>query len=452
MKHSSLLLLVFLTACQVSNKPDLARLYQPQGNDHSNTPLVLIHGSLGSKLQLSENKEQVWPGKINDLIFSDYKILANVIDAESLSVDLSVIEPYAIFDSFSGISIYDEIIETLSTYGGYHLSEVTQAPKNGRNMYVFIYDWRQDNVYNAQQLASFIDAVLKLNPSHENLDVVAHSMGGLILRYYQRFGSKDVLADLMTPNQSISTETQANKIRHAIFLGTPQLGSVKPIDRLKAGFDFNLRNIPVEVQISMPSIYQLLPYPNSSWLVDLNRQDVNFNLYDPESWKKQKWSIYNPEIQKRIIKAADSEENGKKEVEKLKQFFQLQLNRAEAFWQSLSPQYEVAHEGFVILGGSCNQTLNKLIAEEKDGQLIFHHEIRRHLGQVQEQKNILFEPGDGQVSKSSLLGLIQNTQTGQTEQIIKVKYPIFVCEDHFKLTQNLTFQDNLLHVLLNSSY
>lgn len=448
MKPGSLLLFAFLAACQVSNKPDLARLYQPQGNDHSNTPLVLIHGSLGSKLQVSATKEQVWPGKINDLIFSDYKVLANTIDPETLSVDLSIIEPYAIFDSFSGISIYDEIIETLSTYGGYHLSELNQAPVEGRNMYVFVYDWRQDNVYNAQKLAIFIDAVLELNPNHSNLDVVAHSMGGLILRYYQRFGDKDVLPDLINDNP-VTTLSQANKIRHAVFLGTPQLGSVKPIDRLKAGFDFNLRNIPVEVQISMPSIYQLLPYPDSSWLADFKGNDVEFDLYDPSIWAAQKWSIFNTDVQKKIIKAADTDALGINEVETLKKFFNHQLIRAKAFWQSLSPEFEVDHDGFVILGGSCNQTLNKLIIEEDGSEIIFHNEIRRSLGGVQEQRNILFEPGDGQVSKSSLLGLIESNHSDQIESIIKVKYPIFVCEDHFKLTQNLTFQDNLLHVLSN---
>lgn len=452
MKHCTLVLFIFLTACQVSNKPDLARLYHPQGNDNSNTPLILIHGSLGSKLQLTETTKQVWPGKINDLIFSDYKILSNVIDSETLSVDYSIIEPYAIFDSYSGLSIYDEIIETLATYGGYHLSDLNQAPKDGRNMYVFIYDWRQDNVYNAQKLATFIDSVLSLNQNHSNLDIVAHSMGGLILRYYQRFGNKDVLDDLMSSETSVTTLSHANKIRHAIFLGTPQLGSVKPIDRLKAGFDFNLRNIPVEVQISMPSVYQLLPYPESNWLSDSDGKPVDFDLYDPNNWKQQQWSIYQPDIQERIIKAAETEKIGVKEVETLKLFFNYQLTRANAFWRSLSPEFEVPHEGFVILGGSCNRTLNKLIIEETDSEVVFHGDVRRHLGLVDEQRDILYEPGDGQVSKSSLLGLIQNKTTGQTEQIIKVKYPIFVCEDHFKLTQNLTFQDNLLHVLLNRSY
>jgi hypothetical protein len=30
-----------------------------------------------------------------------------------------------------------------------------------------------------------------------------------------------------------------------------------------------------------------------------------------------------------------------------------------------------------------------------------------------------------------------------------VKYPVFLCEDHTKLTGNISFQDNLMHALLS---
>ncbi len=453
MKSWPIVLFIFLTACQVNKKPDLALLYQPHGTDHSNTPLILLHGSLGSKLRLVENQEEVWPGKINDLIFSNYKVLANVIKPESLEIDYAVIESYAIFDSYSGLSIYDDIIETLTTYGGYQLGTLEQqTPINERPMYIFHYDWRQDNVHNAQQLATFIDSVLTKHPKHSNVDVVAHSMGGLILRYYQRFGDFDVLPNLISADRSIpaiKTNSQAHKIRHAIFLGTPQLGSVKPAQRLKAGFDFNLRNIPVEVQITMPSIYQLLPHPESNWLSTIDGDAVNFDLYDPKLWQQQKWSIYDPEVQAKIIKEAETTEQGHTELETLKAFFNQQLKRAEAFWHALAPDYEVEHEGFVIMGGSCKQTLNRLIIEKDNNKIRFHESIRRQLGDAKTQKNILFEPGDGQVSKSSLLGQIHDPITHQTTETIKIKYPVFVCEDHKKLTSNITFQDNLLHILLN---
>ncbi len=452
----SLLALLFsLTACQVNKKPDLARLYQPIGTDFSNTPLILIHGSLGSKLRLKSTEKEVWPGKIKDLIFSNYKILANQIIPDTLQVDHSLIESYAIFDSFSGLSIYDDIIQTLTEYGNYHIADLKQMAVDGRSLYIFHYDWRQDNVYNAQRLAQFIDQVLN-HAKHKQVDVVAHSLGGLILRYYQRFGAHDILPLLMQPSDNTieqpTTHSQASKIRHAVFLGTPQLGTVKAIDRLRSGFDFNLRNIPVEVQITMPSVYQLLPHPFSRWAANSAGELLDIDIYNPELWQKNQWAIYDKNVIDRIMTSAKSPENGQQEVKTLQHFFNHQLLRAQAFWHALTPKYEVDHEGFIIMGGSCNETLNRVIAEKDttSGFINLHHSVRREQDDIDLQKSILFEPGDGQVSKSSLLGQAKSKGHKHTLKTIKVKYPVFVCEDHLKLTENITFQDNLLHVLLNN--
>lgn len=448
-------LFLLLTACQVSKRPDLAQLYQQHGTDHSDTPLILIHGTMGSKLRFKDSLEEVWPGKINQLIFSNYKKLANLIDPETNSLLPSAIESYGIFDSYSGLSVYDEVINTLLENGGYQLNDISNLQaKEGRNLYVFHYDWRQDNVSNAQLLAQYIAHVLEKHPKHQQVDVVAHSMGGLILRYFQRFGAEDVLdeLDLLSGHEQMKLNlSQTDKIRHAIFLGTPQLGSVKSVVRLLSGFDFNLRNVPVEVQITMPSVYQLLPHPQSHWLVDIEGHPQTLNLYDPKIWQDNLWSIYNPEVQSRILKHSDDQAEGLRTIKSLEHFFVKQLTRANSFWRALSAEFEVKHEGFVIMGGDCNKTLSRLLILNNgthlslsDNHLMIEDLTRRALF-----KSALYEPGDGQVTKSSLLGQIHNPITHQTIKTINIKYPVFVCEDHIKLTQNLTFQDNLLHILLN---
>ncbi len=455
-RHLLWVWLLMLGACQSNKKPDLAQLYQQHATDHSNTPLVLIHGTMGSKLRFKETQQQVWPGKINQLIFSNYKKLANRIDASGLDVVEPDIESYAIFDSYSGLSIYDEIIDTLVEFGGYQQSDFNHFDRTKRNLYIFHYDWRQDNVKSAAKLDEFIEQVLQNHPNHDQVDVVAHSMGGLILRYYQRYGSHDVLENIekymsgeWTPDLEHYSKT--HRIRHAIFLGTPQLGSVKSIKRLQEGFDFNLRNIPVEVQITMPTVYQLLPHPQHQWSLDPNGDPVDLDLFDPSLWKNNQWSIYNPQVQKKIIKRAQNETSGQAEVSKLQQFFNHQLTRARLFWLALSPGFEDDHEGFIIMGGDCKDTLSHLIVsqDEQFMQLGDKVSLSDHFGSRAQYQNILFEPGDGQVSKSSLLGQVHDIATHENHKTIKIKYPVFVCEEHFKLTQNLTFQDNLLHILLH---
>lgn len=450
-------LLIWLCGCQVSKKPDLAQLYQQHGTDHSNTPLILIHGTMGSKLRHATTGEQLWPGKINQLIFSNYRKLANQIDPQTIEVIDDDIESYAIFDSYSGLSIYDEIIETLTTYGQYRENTIGGQALPERNLYVFHYDWRQDNVHNAGLLSRFIEEVLQQHPEHQQVDVVAHSMGGLILRYYQRFGGADVLPEIQ---RMLSGDINARDIpqhphqafiRHAIFLGTPQLGSVKSVARLHQGFDFNLRNIPVEVQVTMPSVFQLLPHPASSWAVDDQGQPLNLDVFDPALWQKHRWSVYNPQVQQRIIEDADTIESGEQHVEVLQRFFDAQLRRARAFWTALSPQFEADHEGYVIMGGDCDRTLDRLILHQQQDQLELLDDINMSDDHPTRSNHRawLYAPGDGQVSKASLLGQIHNPVTHETTHTLHIRYPVFVCEDHLKLTQNITFQDNLLHILLN---
>ncbi len=59
---------------------------------------------------------------------------------------------------------------------------VAQRPKRP-NLFVFPYDWRQDISTNAARLATYIGCVRAFYPN-QKVDIVAHSMGGLLTRRY----------------------------------------------------------------------------------------------------------------------------------------------------------------------------------------------------------------------------------------------------------------------------
>ena len=61
---------------------------------------------------------------------------------------------------------------------------------------MFEYDWRQDNVVSARKLHHYLDQIREDHGDPTlKFDAVAHSMGGLITRYFARYGSEDVLDD-----------------------------------------------------------------------------------------------------------------------------------------------------------------------------------------------------------------------------------------------------------------
>lgn len=113
------------------------------------------------------------------------------------------------------------------------------------NFYQFPYDWRRDSRANARILKRLIDKRLKCwreksGASDAKVILLAHSMGGLISRYYL-----EVL--------------EGWKDSRALFtFGTPYRGSLKAVNFLANGYKQLFLDL-TEVMRSLTSIYQLLP-------------------------------------------------------------------------------------------------------------------------------------------------------------------------------------------------
>jgi len=93
---------------------------------------------------------------------------------------------------------YDDLIQAFKD-SGYELN---------KDLFVFPYDWSWDNYQTANLLKEKIKDI-KNSCGCSKVDVVAHSMGGLVARAY------------------ISSQSYENDIDKLIFLGTPHLGSPK---------------------------------------------------------------------------------------------------------------------------------------------------------------------------------------------------------------------------------
>jgi hypothetical protein len=63
---------------------------------------------------------------------------------------------------------------------------------------------------------------------------------------------------------------------------------------------------------------------------------------------------------------------------------------------------------------------------------------------------LMLEPGDGEVTKPSLLAreALNPVAPRNDALFFPLAYAFFLCENHERLTGNINFQDNLLNVLL----
>ncbi|MEM7083600.1 MAG: hypothetical protein AAF465_12790 [Pseudomonadota bacterium] len=450
-----LALILTLCGCAGSpNRPDLARLYAHQADDSAIVPVVLIHGMLGARLYNHDTQNEIWPGSLRRLLFDDYRALELDISQRDAVLVPSSLTPSGITDGAGGRDFYGRIIKVLSGAGGYDITEIgTPANGNRRRLYVFDYDWRQDNVYNVRRLHAFIEAIRRDHNAEDlKVDVVAHSMGGLITRYYARYGTQDVLDDNAFP---VNLEG-ASRLRRVVLLGTPNFGSVLAADILDKGMRVGFGTIAPEVVATFPSAYQVLPHALHAWLLDMQGEALSHDIFDVEFWRDHQLSIFHPKVRQRIVEAAASPAQGRARFEAFEAFFDRSLERARRFTWSLTVTLDQVPIRYGVFGGDCALTPTRMVLEPVDE----HHHLRlepkdiKHKQPGIDYERRMLEPGDGTVSKASLLARQSSDPTIARHRysFFPLGYAFFLCEDHQTLTGNISFQDNLLNALLSADH
>ena len=307
-----LIAVLLLSACRSEPRPDLGAIYDEPAQKigaHRN-PVIVIPGILGSKLEEPGMKTPVWGAFTYGAADPDYPEGARLValpmgKGKALSELKDTVVPTTVLDSVEidvallvrGLEIdaYDEIIMTLAA-GSYRDETISLAMSGPVNQgehftcFQYAYDWRRDiseqaailheRVLHAQQSAQ---EGFKLN-TPPRVDIVAHSMGGLVLRYYLRYGTQALLEDGSLPELNWAG---AQHIERAIIIGTPSAGSALSLTQLVEGVNYVGLITPTyrpAVLGSMPSIYQLLPRVRHGRVVDEETGEP-IDFLDAKVWK-----------------------------------------------------------------------------------------------------------------------------------------------------------------------
>ncbi|MEP6634241.1 MAG: hypothetical protein ABJA62_08540 [Luteimonas sp.] len=431
--------------------PDLHRLYMASMRSDQQPPVILIHGVYGAKLRGRDGHER-WPGGLRGLLFPSFQALALPIDAKTLAVGDDGTRAYALFDRVLGRDFYGAIVRTLEHAGGYVRGIPGHPMRNrGRQYYVFLYDWRRDDIESARALDALIERIrADYGQPKLRVDIVAHSNGGLIARYYARYGR----ADLLDGNDFPVTQAGAAKIRRLILLGTPNFGSVSAVMALIEGNQVGPRRMPPELLLTMPSTYELLPHALTVWLIDGAGRPLPRDIFDVELWRQYRWGVFDPALRERVRRQYDDPAAGERHLKVLERFFAKQLERARRFSWSLSVAEPANPLRLVVLGGDCEKTPARLLLENVDGRAV----PRQWPGDIAHPQPgvdydaLMLEPGDGTVTKSSLLArdTLDPATPRNPDSHFPLDYPVFLCEHHTRLAGNPSFQDNLLQALLST--
>jgi pimeloyl-ACP methyl ester carboxylesterase len=429
--------------------PDLARLYAAQAVNREAVPVILIPGLLGSRLARSSDGMELWPGSTGKLLTSGYLELAMRFDPVTLEPLDDGIVASGLFDNAIGRDFYGRVVEALREVGGYQLSRPGDpVVEQKARLYVFTYDWRQDNVLTARKLDALIEEIRRdYGDPTLRVDVIAHSMGGLIVRYYQRYGTEDVLDGNVFP----VTGAGAAKIRRFVMLGTPNQGSVTAIHKFLNGYRVGLASLPVEGVATMPALFQLFPHPLVDWITAIDGRPLERDLFDVELWRRFQWSIFDPRVQRRMR----HEQGAWPDQAVFERWFEKRLERGRRFvWSLMVPTGNVRLMEPLMFGGNCVPTPRRLVIEEVDGDSVARLRPEQILQPEPgiDYEGLMFEPGDGTVTKSSLLGRQQLHPSVPRHEYsnVEISRAFFICERHDALTGNITLLDNMLNFLLSA--
>lgn len=426
----------------------LTRLYAKQRNVPKKNPVIFIHGILGSVLKDPKTGRIIWGGVFE----GSMQKLALPIESKTLSKDHDELVPVKVMERFSWFGgllekdIYGVVERVAIKAGGYVLNQ---------DAFILVYDWRRDLVETAKQLDEFIEEIKqRLGKPNLKFTLMCHSMGGLVARYYVKYGGVDVLDEDLLPLPSYAGARNINKV---IMLGTPNCGSLEAFQRLHRGLYIpGVGHTAAETIFTLPSLYELLPPEGEPVFVDSKGKPQLVDLYDPENWEKYGWSAFNPIHQKKM-RQKFLRRYGKKQgeilyfeqLEKQRRFLNVVLNRArkfhEALWQG-DPEEEKRYVTYALLGADSLPTLQRAMLEETPSgwQTKFRPNNKNIF-------NILYGFGDGSVTKDSLLGIhhAASKQTGFKKLRLPSAYEVFIAEKHVGLADNLTYLDNVLHMLLD---
>jgi pimeloyl-ACP methyl ester carboxylesterase len=269
-------------------------------------------------------------------------------------------------------------------------------------------------------------------------NVIGHSMGGLVARYYLRYGTAE-------PTESAPvTWAGASRIQNLVLVAVPNAGSIHSFEAVlngnRVGFSYTTLSAPVISR--MPAIYQILPPQGTNPLVDLRGDAVPADLHDPETWERYGWGPYQPRSPK------DDDGGTPAHRAKWREFLAAALARAKAFHSALArPPASPCPSRVVLLGGDCLPTLGRAILPRTKGA------IPRFLPKSEEEAAAMMEAGDGRVTRASVLAshLPHAEESDPGSGLPEVSHAFFGSADHHGIYREPTFQSILLRLLLRPS-
>jgi pimeloyl-ACP methyl ester carboxylesterase len=404
----------------------IIKIYADERAKPKDYPLIFIPGFFGTILEDGNTGRVIW-GNVPEGLIAELELPIdsdNMLENKDGVVPAKMLTEFSIIPGFFEKDIYGRAKYIAVKAAGYEM---------GKTAFSLAYDWRRDLVEGARRLGELIDKIKRDKGMPDlKFDIVCHSAGGLIARYYAKYGTEDVLDRNPIPEPTYAGAKNIDKI---IMLGTPNYGSMQSFLSIHQGLRIpGIGKITKEIIFSMPSAFELMPFYGKTAFIDTMGRDLDVSLYEPGNWEKYGWSVFGHPGTGDELRA------------KQRRFLAAALKRAAAFQEALwkgSSEVEGKNVTYILLGSDADPTSNKALLQNTGSA--WKTRFDPHDDTI---NDFAFAPGDNTVTRRSLLGT--HLKKGKEEEFPSA-YEIFLAQDHVDLPDDPTFLDNVLHSLLDNT-
>ncbi len=164
------------------------------------------------------------------------------------------------------------------------LDRLRVSNHTGGEVIPFTYDWRGDLM---DAVRSFYGLIRRLrDKGKKDISVVAHSMGGLIVSYYLRYGTQDI-------DTAVETWKGAEELKRVVLAGVPFLGAMNSFRNMNYGatVGWNSSLLSYEAYASFPASYYTLPVADSDELITLEWKPLQGVIRNAGQWQRSEWGL-----------------------------------------------------------------------------------------------------------------------------------------------------------------
>ena len=447
---------------------DIDAIYAEALTNPERNPVILIHGFTGAKIVRTADGATVWGAFFTDgapLPSTPEGLRSIALDIDGLPDPVRPQDLLHIDDDSHASEFLERaragVLVTDFEYGVYAamvamVERAGYAPCRGVGepapvsdmpaCFTFFYDWRQDNVGNAIALGRFIDEASRQleaaggDDDNEPIrfDILAHSMGGLITRYFLRFGARDVLSEA----ESSITWAGAEHISRAILIATPNFGAMEALQELITGVKYPVVRYEQTLLATCVSLYQMLPRERHELWLDPGGQPTPFEFMSAEIWQRNGWGPFSPKQARHLEVLFPGVMSADERSDRMAAFMGAAFERARRFMEAIDRHPETPPPvPLILFAADATPTLARAeVSTSKNGQTVLRFGDGKRLN----------SPGDGRVTRASALAdeRIGGGPSGWLRSPIPWAQTIFLTDAHMSMLGNPTFQNNLLHLLL----